>query len=375
MPWLVGSDTVLDRMRSRRTSAPLLFLAALLAATSASAQQLPSAQPAPADDPRRGPRLEYKRGPAECLTEENFRREVAISLDGVDHLAADSPDVVQVRFERNAGGGFRVTIVYTNAQGEQDAPTVLTYYNCEILGRHAGWAASRFVPPAPDPPPPEPCPTTPAPACPPCPACRGCGTSQPATPVPPVPPSPKPWRMDLTVGLSTYVMMTSFLTADVGPAVGLAGEVRGQVFGVTAELRFVVPGVTYAREPIPGATSSYPQEFDLSQLSALLVPCARYKFLVGCGVAQLGWLIIQSTYDLKTQASYSFGPRLGFEVPFSEERFAVFGFGEVLFAPSPGSIQFTLPDPEKPGAPLANTRWKQSVASAFFGAGVSVKFR
>ena len=179
--------------------------------------------------------------------------------------------------------------------------------------------------------------------------------------------------MDLTVGLSTYVMMTAFLSADVGPAVGVAGSVGGEIFRVNVEFRGVLPSRAYAREVVPGATSSFPVEFDLSQLTALLVPCAAYKWFVGCGVAQFGWLIGKSSVSSGAIASYGFGPRLGFEVPFAE-RFAAFGFGEVLFAPTPAGFEFTEPVPGDPDAPRANTRWRQSVASGFFGAGVSVKF-
>ena len=181
--------------------------------------------------------------------------------------------------------------------------------------------------------------------------------------------------MDLSVGLNTYVMMTAFLSANVGPAVGVGGEVRGKVFGISAEFRFVMPSRAYAVEPIPGATSSFPVEFDVSQLSALVVPCARYEYFVGCGVVQFGFLVTQTSDYQDIFASYSFGPRVGFEVPFAEKRFAVFGFGEVLFAPEPAEIWFSLPPLAHPEGPIANTRWRQSVASGFFGVGFSVRFR
>ncbi len=180
--------------------------------------------------------------------------------------------------------------------------------------------------------------------------------------------------MDLSVGLSTYVMMSAFLSADVAPAVGIGADVRGEFFGIGAELRFVLPSRTYAREPVPGTTSHRPAEFDISQFTALIVPCGRYKYFVGCGVAQFGWFIAQTVVHQDILPSYSFGPRVGFEVPFAE-RFAVFGFGEVLFAPSPSVIQFTLPVPNEPTTTPNNTRWRQSVASAFLGAGLSVKFK
>jgi hypothetical protein len=180
--------------------------------------------------------------------------------------------------------------------------------------------------------------------------------------------------MDLSVGISSYAAMTAFFSANVGPAVGIGAEVRGEVFGVKAEFRVALPSRAYARDPIPGSKSSFPQEFDLTQISALLVPCARYKYFLGCAVGQFGSIVWKSPVDFLSALSYSFGPRLGVEVPFAE-RFAVFGFGEVLFAPEPVRIDFILPDPNKPTLPPANTEWKQPVASGFFGAGLSIRFR
>ena len=356
------------RRRPLQRCVLVLSLAVLSAAAPASAQQQHNAaKPAREDDDRKGPRLEYKQGPAECLREELFRSVVASAAhDGIDHLHDDSPDVVRVWFEK-IRGGYRGTVEYTDATGAKDVPEVLTSYNCELLAYSVASTVSDTIP---RPPPPPPCP---APTCAACPACAVCGTPQP---VPcPIPPKPPPWRMDLSVGLNTYVMMTAFLSANVGPAVGIAGEVRGEVFGVTGEFRFVLPSRAYAVEPVPGATSSYPQEFDVSQLSALIVPCARYEYFLGCGVAQLGGLLVQTPVTYFSRFSFAVGPRLGFEVPFAEKRFAVFGFGEVLFFPARQGIDFTLPDPNKPEAPPANTRWLQSLASGFFGAGFSVRFR
>ena len=356
----------MSRSLLRAVLVVLVFCVATLATAATARAQLPSA----VDDPRKGPRLEYRQGPRECLTEDAFRSEVAIAAhDGEDHLYDSSPDVVRVWFEK-IRGGYRGTIEYTDATGAKDVPEVQTSYNCEILARWVASSVSDKIPrePAPS------CPVCPAPLpAPSCPSCPVCGTSQPPAPRP-VPLAKPPWRMDLSVGLSTYVMMTAFFSANVGPAVAIGGEARGEFFGIGAEFRFVLPSRVYAREPVPGTTSHRPAEFDLSQVSALLVPCGRYKYFVGCGVAQFGSLLVQTSIYLETRLSYSFGPRVGFEVPFAE-RFAAFGFGEVLFAPSPGRIQFTGPVPGEPDTTPNNTQWGQSVASAFFGAGLSVRFR
>lgn len=359
-------------VRRRWLSLPMVALCvATLAAPSRA--QLPPAQRPPDDDPRKGPRLEYQRGPRECLPEAEFRSEVAIAAhDGVDHLADDSPDVVRVRFER-IPGGYRGTIEYVDATGARDVPEVQTSYNCEILAR---WVASSVSETIPRIPPPAPCPVaTPPPASPRpvCPSCPACDSSQPRAPRPL--PSPHPaWRMDLSVGVSTYVLMSAFLSADVAPGFGVRASVGGEYFLVGAEFRGILPSRAYAREPIPEKTANYPIEFDLSQLSALVTPCGRYKYFVGCGVAELGFMVSQTSVSQALVPIYNFGPRLGFEVPFAE-RFAVFGFGEALFAPRRVTIGFDLPDPENPAQLVANTQWVQSPAMAFFGVGFSAQFR
>lgn len=341
---------------------------AVLAVALPALAQIPPAPPAPVDDPRRGPRLEYRQGPRECLTEDAFRIEVAIAAhEGVDRLDASSPDVVRVWFEK-IPGGYRGTIEYTDATGAKDVPEVQTSYNCEILARWVASSVSETIPRAPAPSCPAP---LPAPSCPSCPVC---GTSQQPSASRLVPPPKPSWRMDLSVGLSTYVMMSAFLSANVAPAVGVGVNVSGEVFSIGTDFRFVLPSRAYARDPIPGATSSVPVDFDLGQFTGSVVPCARYKYFVGCGVAQIGTFTWQSNIAFGLGVSLGLGPRVGFEVPFAE-RFAVFGFGEVLFSPARAVLQFNVPDPAHPEAPVANTQWTQPLASGFLAAGLAVKFR
>ena len=104
--------------------------------------------------------------------------------------------------------------------------------------------------------------------------------------------------------------------------------------------------------------------------------CIRdsYKYFVGCGVAQIGTFTWQSNIAFGLGASFGLGPRVGFEIPFTE-RFAVFGFGEVLFSPARAVLKFNVPDPTHPEAPVANTQWTQPLASGFFAVGLAVKFK
>lgn len=347
----------------------LLFLAAMAYAGRGRAEEareeLPAELRVPADDPRKGPRLEYTRGSLKCPDEKRFRREVAYWVDGRDHLAADSPDVVRVRFAWTPYGHV-ASVAYTDAAGHTTTLKVSKEgsEHCLLLAR---WVALKVSQRVPDKPSPEPCP--PCAACAACPAPAECPMC-PACP----PPAKRPWYMDLTVGLSTYGMMTWLLTPNVAPAFGVGVDARGEIISVGGEFRAVMPSRVLVTEPIPGAGPSFPVEMDMSQFSLLIVPCARWSYFVGCAAVQAGFIYWKTSIEARGLVTYGLGPRLGFEVPFAE-RFAAFGFGEVLFAPGQASLEVTLPPPGMPDGPVANVRWEQPLASVFFGAGLSVKFK
>ena len=350
-------------MLLRRFAALLLLVIVLVVERLAHAHGV-----APEDKPtRKAPRLEYKRGPVECLPELEFRREVAIAGDGVDRFDATGPDVMRVRFERTAKG-YRGTIDFTAADGQKRKSKVQEHANCEILGRWVGTAAAFYFPPRPTPvdaaEPPDPVPSKgPAvwvpPFLPP-------QHFEPSSPQPP--PSSSFWdavrSMDLTIGLSAYALMTAGLTANVGPGFGIGADVRGEVFSIGVELRGVLPGIAYTASPIDRSAPFTVGDFDLSQLTGLVVPCGRYKYFVGCGVVQGGTFVANSLEGQRLLPAFAFGPRAGLEIPFAE-RFAVFGFGEALFAPLPVGID----------DPPYNVEWTQSIVSGFFGAGLSVNFK
>jgi hypothetical protein len=352
----------------------LLFLAAMLLAGRGQAQDaredLSAEFRVPANDPRKGPRLEFTSGPLKCPDEKRFRREVAYWVDGRDHLAADSSDVVRVRFAWTPHGHV-ASVAYTDAAGKTETLRVTKEgeEHCLLLAR---WVALKVSHRIPDKPPPEPCP-----ACPACRVCVECKTCPPCVascPLPEAPPKPPSWPMDLKIGLSAYGMMSWLLTPNVAPAVGVAIDTRGEVLSVGGEFRAVMPSRVLVTEPVPGAGSSFPVEMDVSQFSLLVVPCFRWKYFVGCAVGQLGTFIIQTRVQTGDDLVFGLGPRLGFEVPFAD-RFAVFGFGEALFAPFPAALKFTNPPPGMPDGPVPNVRWEQPVGSVFFGAGVSIHFK
>jgi hypothetical protein len=326
---------------------------------------------------QKAPRLSYARGPAECLSEDGFRDEVAIALHGADLFDESAPDVLRVWFEK-VPGGYRGTLEYTDADGRKEPPKPQSYYNCEILGRMLGTSASYYLrrrsgTAAPDVPPPAAPPQVP-PTAPPAAEplrCSLCVPSQPALPRSRC--EPPPDDMDVTIGLTGFALMTAFYTANVGPGVGLMADVRGELLSFGLELRGIFPGRVYANEPIyPDDPTKQTRvvELDVSQVSAAAVPCVRWKYFVGCGVAQLGATMLKDTVQMSTVTTFLFGPRLGFEVPITE-RFAIFGFGEALFIGQGAGVRYDIDN----DAPAANTRWGQSIASGFFGLGLTTTFK
>jgi hypothetical protein len=179
--------------------------------------------------------------------------------------------------------------------------------------------------------------------------------------------------MDVKIAVSAYGMMSWLLTPNVAPAIGVSVEGRGEIFSVAGEIRSVLPSRVLVTEQVPGKPVGYPMEMDVRQHTVLVVPCARWRYLVGCAVGQIGFFRLQTAVAGTSPLAVALGPRVGFEVPFAQ-RFAVFGFAEALFSPYRANISYVLPPPDAPDAPAANVRWVQPVGSGFFGAGLSVKF-
>jgi len=336
-----------------------------------------------------GPRLEYSTAPG-CPDEETFHHAVASYLEGADPFDPSSPHVLRVAFTK-IRGGYRGALQKIPANGKPWPPQETTGVTCSEVFRDVARVASMRVPepPKPAPPPPEPPPEPPPPSEPPKPP-----PDPVALPVPRVapasiaplrstsPPTPPRPPMDLTVTLNTALLLTAGFTADVGPAVQLGAGLRRDWFSIDLEVRGVFPAKTWAAEPLPledrlpGHESDplEPHPFDLSQLSAQLVPCVRFaSYFAGCGVVGAYTLITQTQRRTGFLPGWTIGPRLGAEVPLGE-RFAVFGFAEALFAPLGAWVGFRDPSaPDKNDAP--NVIWNMPIVSGFFGAGVSVKFQ
>lgn len=361
-------------MVSRVAFVLAVFVAALTAAAPVRAQ---------ADEPR-GPRLEYATPAKGCPSEETFRHEVAILLGGIDHFRETAPDVVRVTFAK-VPGGFRGSVQYTPAKGEAWPALHETASICGDLVRIVAITASMRIPnlpPAPAPPPPEPAPPPPEPVSkpsdpsPPKGAAVEVAPSTPRGSLPRSEPSPLADHMPFTISLSGFVLVTAGLTADASPGFQLAAEARSNTeefdapsFRLGLEFRGLLPSKAYAREPVDPKLGTIPGELDVSTLTGLLVPCVRWKYLFGCGVAEGGVLIAKGYTDTNYAPTFRLGPRLGVEVPFAE-RFAVRAFGEALFAAYTTGFEYTVTTSGKD----PNVAWDYPLAVGFFGLGLSIKF-
>lgn len=343
----------------------LVFGAALLGAMSGHAQEAP----APTLTKPWGPRLEYHTAPG-CPDEETFRHTVAIFFEGVDPFDVDAAEVVRVTLQK-IPGGYRGTVQKIPAKGDPWPEEESSGRTCVEVFHDAARVASMRVPDPPkvDAPPPPVAPPPPPPDPVPSPLPPVAATSEPLAPRH----EKKPPSMDLAISLSAAVLMSAGFTADVGPGVQISGGVRRDWFSLDLELRGVFPSKVYAREPVDPKQPTYAREFDISQLTAGLVPCVHFAtYFAGCGVAQAGMIVVQTPVETRLLASVSFGPRLWLEYPFAD-KFAVFAFGEGLFPVAPAGFGFRTGGPN--GEPSPNVIWSPSVVSGFFGGGLSLRFK
>ncbi len=136
-------------------------------------------------------------------------------------------------------------------------------------------------------------------------------------------------RMNPIYTLATGALMTINLTSNVGPGVWVSGGLWSGPLGLGVDFRAVLPS-----RLVVG-----PYDRDLSQLVGLLTPCGRYSIFFGCAVAGAGVQINADTdIELAPGQSHTgfqplvqLGGRVGVEVPLGESRFAIRGWGEVLY--------------------------------------------
>jgi hypothetical protein len=168
--------------------------------------------------------------------------------------------------------------------------------------------------------------------------------------------------MDLSIAISAGALVSAALSADMGPGLWLGAGLRGGPLSVDLELRGMLPAKAFARDPSdPKNPKTLAQQFDLSEWAVNLVPCARFKYVMACGVVQAGLLVASgSSQPVQLDHQLAAGPRLGIELSLFP-RFAIFGFGEALVTLDQRAFTFTI----------ENAKWAESQATVFFGAGVA----
>jgi hypothetical protein len=169
-----------------------------------------------------------------------------------------------------------------------------------------------------------------------------------------------------SLGFSAGALMTVGFTANVGPGAYIGAEFRPvKMFSIDLEVRGIFPSYVVASKPIdPTQKASPPVKPDVSSVVAMLVPCFRYSWFLGCAVGYAGNTIFNTPLTTPLGLSYGLGPRLGVEIPIGE-RFAVRAWGDALF--DLGQPRFLITN--------VNLSWKQDLVSGFFGAGVVVNFK
>lgn len=179
------------------------------------------------------------------------------------------------------------------------------------------------------------------------------------------------------IGLQGFVLLTGGLFADPGAAFSLGVNLIGKAptdpwvptYSFALEGRFALPGRVEAREPF-GPGPIYPTSLEIGQVTALFVPCARWKYLFGCAAAQGGmYFVTDSDYATTSAGVFAVGPRVGGRLPLGDH-FALFALGEVLFAAA--RVGFMPVEP--PGAPDSNVIWLPSVAQGYGAAGLEFTF-
>lgn len=161
--------------------------------------------------------------------------------------------------------------------------------------------------------------------------------------------------MDIIPVLLAGGLLSAGLTADPGGGVWLGGELRfGDTFSTALEARVLFPSRVV---PTAGAP------FDLTQAAFALVPCARWKYVLGCISADIGMFIgggIYAPEGLPVLATFGVGPRLAGQFPITE-RFGIRIFADLRIAPIPTHIGFQ----DAPGT------WDSNPVSGLFGAGIT----
>lgn len=163
-------------------------------------------------------------------------------------------------------------------------------------------------------------------------------------------------RMDVHAVVMAGGLFSAGLTADPGGGFFVGGEAAGEILRGALEVRVLFPSRA-VQEPTK-------QAFSLTAVTAALVPCARWKVLLGCAFVDVGMFIgggvTAPPPGIPVIATIGLGPRLAVHVPFAEH-FAFRAFADLRIAPAPSQVRFVD----------TGTTWQSNVVSGLFGVGVA----
>lgn len=182
-----------------------------------------------------------------------------------------------------------------------------------------------------------------------------------------------PGRTAGSFTLSAGPLFTAGLTSEVGPGFWLGAEAYSRPFSLGLEVRAALPSRVSAASP--GAGSPEPADFDLSQIAAVLAPCAGIAPFSGCLVAALGAEIrhdAEQPPERRTATSpfLGLGARVAVEIPFGRSRLAARVWADVLYT-VPRDVR--QPSPRPPAEYTDSPpRWDRPDLSLAVGTGLVV---
>jgi hypothetical protein len=345
----------------------LLLNASVAQAQEGPAPAAPAANVAPPAAPVEGEvALSYVRGKGAevCPDETAFRNHVLDLFDFADpFVAPGAAAAFQIRVElaKAPGRAFEAKITLADASGKAiGASSSDRHPDCEALVFRLAHAMGVTVlrRPPPDSPPPA--------------ACPACGEGAPCEPRVVHDCDAKCIEkikdelcaqyglcMDPTVlTVMAGGIATVGWTLEVGPGAMLGAEVRRDWLSFGLE----------ARGFFPAAAQRYyasPPNSDLVSFSGLFVPCARWKWVLGCAFVEAGAFVFTVPYGLKGDYSdllFRLGPRLAADVPIGQG-FSLRAYADLAIHPFRHGREITdLNDPEKPVRV-----WQEPRVSGFFG--------
>lgn len=177
----------------------------------------------------------------------------------------------------------------------------------------------------------------------------------PETPAPPEARSPFVPRLQLGLGPAL--------------AVALAPSVVGGLDGFVGARWAHVSLAAEGRALFAPSTEVQGVPLTASVATGSLTGCAHYWIGFGCARGELGALFFQDKEGIQVGPAHAllagFGARAGVEWPFADGRFALRGYGDLLFL----GTRIRLVQPKDGG-----TLWRSSLVSPSFGLGIAASF-